>query len=187
MGTKENPGAFDCYSRAEPNEPMFVLLGRDPATTILVDAWIALRADGDPAKLEEAKACADAAYTWLMNSEKRGEWRAVKDRWLKLSDAFPRSDRLNFDLVIGRLDHVLSQLIGFAKAKDKSRDDADKQTLKHHAEDMIMAGEKILSELMPSYTCEHCFVTSPKDAWGPGHVRCPKCKRVAQSPAERAS
>lgn len=29
MGTKNNPGAFDCYANAEPDEPMFVLLGRD--------------------------------------------------------------------------------------------------------------------------------------------------------------
>lgn len=29
MGTKNNPGAFDCYANAEPDEPMFVLLARD--------------------------------------------------------------------------------------------------------------------------------------------------------------
>ncbi|HAW11807.1 MAG TPA: aspartate decarboxylase, partial [Chloroflexi bacterium] len=31
MGTKNNPGKFDCYDDAHPDEPMFVLLGRDPA------------------------------------------------------------------------------------------------------------------------------------------------------------
>jgi hypothetical protein len=30
MGTKSNPGPFDCYAKAEPDEPMFVLLARDP-------------------------------------------------------------------------------------------------------------------------------------------------------------
>ncbi len=145
MGTKENPGAFDCYTRAEPDEPMFVLLGRDPASAILIEAWIALRANDDPAKLVEAKACADDCYAWLMKLGKRAEWHDAKDRWLKLADAFPRSFRTDFDLAIGRLDRVLSQLIGYAK--DKSREDADKQTLKHHAEDMIAAGEKILGEL----------------------------------------
>ena len=29
MGTKNNPGQFDCYRNAEPDEPMFVLLARD--------------------------------------------------------------------------------------------------------------------------------------------------------------
>ena len=29
MGTKNNPGKFDCYEHAKPDEPMFVLLGRD--------------------------------------------------------------------------------------------------------------------------------------------------------------
>ena len=28
MGTKNNPGRFDCYGNAEPDEPIFVLLGR---------------------------------------------------------------------------------------------------------------------------------------------------------------
>jgi Zn finger protein HypA/HybF involved in hydrogenase expression len=60
----------------------------------------------------------------------------------------------------------------------------DKQTLKHHAEDMIMAGEKILRELAPTYTCVHCGAASPKDEWGPGRITCPKCKKVAPSAAE---
>jgi len=145
MGTKQNPGAYDCYSRAEPNEPMFVLLGRDPATPLLIEAWMALRPGDDPAKLIEAQDCAHACHLWLMKLGKRDAWQTVKDNWFKIADAFPRSARLNFDLAIGRLDHVMSQLIGFAK--DKSRADADKQTLKHHAEDMIAAGEKILREL----------------------------------------
>lgn len=29
MGTKNNPGEFDCYANAAPDEPMFILLGRD--------------------------------------------------------------------------------------------------------------------------------------------------------------
>lgn len=39
MGTKENPGKFDCYSKAAPDEPMFVLLARDPSAPYLVMAW----------------------------------------------------------------------------------------------------------------------------------------------------
>ena len=36
MGTKNNPGVFDCYANAEPDEPMFVLLGRDKDAATLV-------------------------------------------------------------------------------------------------------------------------------------------------------
>jgi hypothetical protein len=49
----------------------------------------------------------------------------------------------DFDLTIGRLDHILSKLLLFIKDIDVS----NRQTLKHHAEDMIAAGNKILKEL----------------------------------------
>lgn len=60
MGTKNDPGKFDCYSRAEPDEPMFVLLGRDPAAAALVLLWMRFRSDDDPEKLREAEVCAEA-------------------------------------------------------------------------------------------------------------------------------
>lgn len=43
MGTKTNPGKFDCYAKAEPDEPVFVLLGRDPSAGPLVRLWAAIR------------------------------------------------------------------------------------------------------------------------------------------------
>lgn len=39
MGTKNNPGSFDCYANAAPDEPMFILLGRDPRAIFLVKLW----------------------------------------------------------------------------------------------------------------------------------------------------
>lgn len=44
MGTKDNPGPFDCSAAAEPNEPLFTLLARDPAAPGLVELWAAHRA-----------------------------------------------------------------------------------------------------------------------------------------------
>jgi hypothetical protein len=44
MGTKENPGKFDCYAKALPDEPVFVLLGRDPDFCRLVNEWAGKRA-----------------------------------------------------------------------------------------------------------------------------------------------
>lgn len=66
MGTKASPGAFDCYDKAEPDEPMFVLLARDPDAPLLVLLWarIRRRAGEDPDKVAEAEACADAMRTW---------------------------------------------------------------------------------------------------------------------------
>lgn len=62
MGTKTNPGAFDCYANAAPDEPMFVLLGRDKHAAVLVNLWAYMRhADGEtPEKVTEAVMCADA-------------------------------------------------------------------------------------------------------------------------------
>jgi hypothetical protein len=60
MGTKNRPGAFDCYANAEPDEPMFVLLGRDVDAPALVELWAQhreLRGE-DPAKVKEALDCA---------------------------------------------------------------------------------------------------------------------------------
>jgi len=62
MGTKNNPGKFDCYSKADPDEPMFVLLGRDPAASLLVGLWadIRERMGEEPDKIAEARACGKA-------------------------------------------------------------------------------------------------------------------------------
>ncbi len=62
MGTKEQPGAFDCYANAQPDEPMFVLLGRDKHAPALVWLWASLREidQEHPAKVQEARECAIA-------------------------------------------------------------------------------------------------------------------------------
>lgn len=65
MGTKNNPGKWDCYDKAEPDEPMFVLLARDPQAATLVRQWAHdrfRRRDFD--KAVEAMKCADAMEEW---------------------------------------------------------------------------------------------------------------------------
>jgi hypothetical protein len=66
MGTKNNPGDYDCYANAHPDEPMFILLGRDDRAPALVDQWArASEARGtDPKKVAEARRCADAMRWW---------------------------------------------------------------------------------------------------------------------------
>lgn len=43
MGTKNNPGKFDCHAAAEDNEPLFTLLARDPLAPDLLLAWAEIR------------------------------------------------------------------------------------------------------------------------------------------------
>lgn len=87
MGTKNKPGKFDCYANAEPDEPMFVLLARDPLAAFLVSIWSKVRygdveaasavfmkmlhtagvqyaLEPDTAKASEAIECAMAMFEW---------------------------------------------------------------------------------------------------------------------------
>jgi hypothetical protein len=87
VGTKNNPGEFDCYAKAEPDEPMFTLLARDPQFANLVRLWAALRRrnyadaaahfsnacfaasiaqhkDSDLPKAQEANQCAVLGLRW---------------------------------------------------------------------------------------------------------------------------
>lgn len=67
MGTKNNPGKYDCHEHALPDEPLFTLLARDPAAPSLVRAWADKReklGTASTEKLAEARACADAMEAW---------------------------------------------------------------------------------------------------------------------------
>lgn len=66
MGTKRHPAKYDCYTNADPNEPMFILLGRDLGAYTLVEAWADAREQRgeDAAIVAEARACAVAMKTW---------------------------------------------------------------------------------------------------------------------------
>jgi hypothetical protein len=78
MGTKNNPGEFDCYANAEPDEPMFILLARDLEAPHLVRQWATARgmallqkhggrADlgkDEARQIKEAFDCADAMAEW---------------------------------------------------------------------------------------------------------------------------
>ncbi len=74
MGTKNNPGEFDCYESADPDEPMFVLLARDPLAAGLVRRWAKEYRDrklgmrslspSERRKYLEALKCADQMEAW---------------------------------------------------------------------------------------------------------------------------
>jgi len=82
MGTKLNPGEFDCYAHALPDEPMFVLLGRDPDAPGAIRDWAyrrqvkinsGLLPQSDQAVVDEAHSCAKQMELWRAQND--GKWR----------------------------------------------------------------------------------------------------------------
>jgi hypothetical protein len=57
MGTKNNPGDFDCYAKLAPDEPYFIVRGQDILAPGVVRRWatLALEAGVDRAKIAEAE------------------------------------------------------------------------------------------------------------------------------------
>jgi len=99
MGTKNNPGKFDCYESAEADEPMFVLLGRDPAAAGAVRSWArdhetmiqaGLKPAEDMHKVWDVRECADAmeAFCIAREQHQRSEQAPFSE---------PLSDVLNLD------------------------------------------------------------------------------------------
>jgi hypothetical protein len=86
MGTKNNPGKFDCHAAADPDEEMFILLGRDPMAGALERAWADMReyVGENPEKVKEARACA----------EKLDAWATKKGKALIVSRDLSRGDML---------------------------------------------------------------------------------------------
>lgn len=80
--TKNNPSIYNCYERAEADEPVFTLLGRDPTAAVLVRIWTILRrvsiasrslnpsSQNDLDQIVEAEAIADAMEKWCVDKWK---------------------------------------------------------------------------------------------------------------------
>lgn len=66
MGTKSNPGKFDCLAKLGPDEPFFVLRAQDKMAPFLVRQWVtrAERHAVNPEKIAEARAIATAMEQW---------------------------------------------------------------------------------------------------------------------------
>ena len=81
--TKTHPGMFRCYEAALPDEPMFVILGRDPAGPATLEFWAQERVkqekvherddqDRIKAAIDEAKDMADWRSRMLAHAEECG-------------------------------------------------------------------------------------------------------------------
>ena len=95
MGTKNNPGKYDCYRKADPDEPIFTLRGKDVSAPYLVQMWAAVR-QGDFVKvldiLEEMGA--DPRIRALVGQcekfEECDEVAAAMREWRRRLDAEPK-------------------------------------------------------------------------------------------------
>lgn len=101
MATKREPGEFDCYTAADPDEPIFVLLGRDPLAGDLVIEWARRRAvlasihsddaERDARKIAEARACGDAMRAWWREGQLTGRDRQQRHSLPEVAEAPERS------------------------------------------------------------------------------------------------
>lgn len=76
MGTKNNPGQFDCYAKLDPDEPYFTLRSTDETGPFLVRIWAAVQ-------LADMVA-ADEAY--------RDMWEAAQGDAFSSPEAFKRTE-----------------------------------------------------------------------------------------------
>lgn len=122
MGTKNQPGKFDCYENALPDEPMFVLLGRDRNAPELVRRWARLREQAmdagvlpksDLAAISEATACAAQMEKW--REENDGAWRPKSTARYELTwsdgfvERFPSCDAIATSKIVdGHVLHLVS-------------------------------------------------------------------------------
>lgn len=74
---KSSPGVYDCHSKANEDEPMFVLLGRDPTAAIIVRIWTKLRCrimknitTEELDQLQDAIECADEMEKYAIKEGK---------------------------------------------------------------------------------------------------------------------
>lgn len=105
MGTKNDPAPFDCYSAALPDEPMFVLLARDPDFEFLVRTWAHWRSrqiacgmrPATPEEFEqirEAQQCATEGNIWGRDYRARKEREGMEfdDRGIPLTGPHARKE-----------------------------------------------------------------------------------------------
>lgn len=110
MGTKNKPGSYDCYANAHPDEPMFVLLGRDPAAAAIVRLWTSLRdrlGEKDRGMLTEATACADAMEAWAREHGKDPDAANRELSGLIIGPAVRQATRLCCNTLYSEVHHGL--------------------------------------------------------------------------------
>jgi hypothetical protein len=72
MGTKSDPGEYDCYAAAASDEPVFTLRANNKFTPTLIWLWASLsELDGeDPKKVAEARSCVTDSLRWAKEHDR---------------------------------------------------------------------------------------------------------------------
>lgn len=86
MSTKQNPGKHDCYSKAEPDEPYFMILARDVTAPEDIRHWILQQQmldrlgikKMDPDQIAEAYACIPEMERWYRDYQSRKAMAALE-------------------------------------------------------------------------------------------------------------
>lgn len=129
MGSKLNPGAFDCFKAAMPDEPMFVLLARDLSGPTMLRAWSTRRrgevltaldrgditeeqAQEDLRKCQEADACADEMTIWRKRNAGNGSAPPAWHGNLEARERAPEPTPSDLDSAIGAVVAALGQDLG---------------------------------------------------------------------------
>jgi len=111
MGTKTNPGPYDCLAAAGDDEPVFILLARDANAPAAVIAWAMGRLQSI-ARIARPIADVDQVAEALGLARQMLAWRAAHPR--PPSPAAPLPERLldkgALDRVINRLDEIAAGL-----------------------------------------------------------------------------
>ena len=96
MGTKTEPGKYDCQAKAEDDEPVFVLLARDPVAPLIVELWADLRREmgrTEGEQLDEAMQLAKEMEAWALlrrrinSADAEAAWKRILERADRMSEA----------------------------------------------------------------------------------------------------
>lgn len=154
MGTKNSPGRYDCYAKAEPDEPMFTLLARDERAPLLVEIWALMsEARGtDPAKVAEARACAQAMREWFAAHTVRTQSQAERER----------------DALAGLLGAISGQFEQFRKDVGEELDEPEDAAVVQMAADAYKAHKAgTLGTLLDKWEREDCETATPPGGGAP--------------------
>lgn len=142
--TVTQPGAYDALEKAEPSEPMFPLLARDPCAAATITEWcrlrrmMAIRQFGDstnPRDLEllaaELRQCANAEAVAMQMSNWRSEHTAVAGERASYQPVIKSAEEQAIAAKRHKREHMLKSLREAAyhlcEAKDAAADLGNEQ------------------------------------------------------------
>lgn len=145
MGTKDNPGDFDCYAKAAPDEPLFTLLARDPLAPAVVEAWAdarhtdaLMRGNLADQKVIEAYQCAASMRQWRI--AKKG--RTTHER-PAMNNESQKLEPLNTREVAAHLYRLSKFILSAAFAADALLDDERASKLAIEAGDITELANRL--------------------------------------------